>query len=71
MTNISPILFGAVVMMDDPLALKPELGAKQVGWAQGIYASAAFDQVGFLMVYNFAFTEGKYNGSTLSVLFLH
>ncbi|KAH7855107.1 hypothetical protein Vadar_021327 [Vaccinium darrowii] len=68
MTDSSPTGFGAVVMMDDPLTLKPELGSKQVGRAQGIYASAALDEVGFLMVLNFAFTEGKYNGSTLSVL---
>lgn len=68
MTNASPTGFGAVVMIDDPLTLAPELGSKQVGRAQGIYASAALEQVGLLMVMNFAFTDGKYNGSTLSVL---
>ncbi|KAH7853992.1 hypothetical protein Vadar_008897 [Vaccinium darrowii] len=68
MTNRSPTGFGAVVMIDDPLTLAPELGSKQVGRAQGIYASAALDQVGLLMVMNFAFTEGKFNGSSLSVL---
>lgn len=68
MTNASPTGFGAVVMIDDPLTLAPELGSKQVGRAQGIYASAALEEVGLLMVMNFAFTDGKYNGSTLSVL---
>ncbi|XP_052176522.1 dirigent protein 22-like [Diospyros lotus] len=67
-TNSSPTGFGAVVMMDDPLTVKPQLSSKQVGRAQGIYASAAMEELGFLMVLNFAFTEGKYNGSNLSVL---
>ncbi|KAL7168848.1 hypothetical protein ACSBR2_033973 [Camellia fascicularis] len=68
MTNKSPTFFGAVVMMDDPLTIKPELSSKQVGRAQGIYASASLNELGFLMVLNFAFTEGKYNGSNLSIL---
>ncbi|KAM7505574.1 hypothetical protein LguiB_004478 [Lonicera macranthoides] len=55
-------------MMDDPLTVGPELTSKMVGRAQGIYASAAQDEMGFLMVLNYAFVEGKYNGSTLSIL---
>ncbi|KAK9196548.1 hypothetical protein WN943_004677 [Citrus x changshan-huyou] len=68
MTNTSSTFFGAVVMMDDPLTIQPEPSSKLVGRAQGIYASASLSELGFLMVMNFAFTEGKYNGSTLSVL---
>ncbi|CAL0302516.1 unnamed protein product [Lupinus luteus] len=68
MTNKSPTDFGMVMMADDPLTSGPEPDSKLVGKAQGIYASAAQDEVGLLMVMNFAFTEGKYNGSTLSVL---
>lgn len=64
----SPTGFGTVVMMDDPLTEGPELGSKVVGRAQGIYASASQSELGLLMVLNFAFTEGKYNGSNLSVL---
>ncbi|KAA8518309.1 hypothetical protein F0562_015808 [Nyssa sinensis] len=67
-TNRSSFGFGAVFMMDDPLTVKPEPSSKLVGRAQGIYASAAQNELGLLMVLNFAFTEGKYNGSTLSVL---
>ncbi len=33
-----------------------------------IYASASQTELGLLMVLNFAFMEGKYNGSSLSVL---
>ncbi|XP_028777571.1 dirigent protein 22-like [Neltuma alba] len=68
MTNTSLTGFGLVVMADDPLTAGPEPGSKLLGKAQGIYASAAQDEVGLLMVMNFAFVEGKYNGSNLSLL---
>ncbi|XP_075517836.1 dirigent protein 22-like [Primulina tabacum] len=67
-TNSSVTSFGAVVMMDDPLTVGPEMSSKIVGRAQGIYASADLNNLGFLMVLNYAFTEGKFNGSTLSIL---
>ncbi|KZV53313.1 dirigent protein 22-like [Dorcoceras hygrometricum] len=67
-TNSSVTGFGAVVMMDDPLTIGPEMSSKIVGRAQGIYASADMNNFGFLMVLNYAFTEGKFNGSTLSIL---
>jgi hypothetical protein len=68
MTNTSSTGFGGVFVMDDPLTERPELSSKLVGRAQGIFASASQSEVGFLMVLNFDFMEGKYNGSTLSVL---
>lgn len=55
-------------MMDDALTVAPEPNSKVEGRAQGIYASASQSELGFLMVLTFAFTEGKYNGSALSVL---
>ncbi|GMJ02282.1 hypothetical protein like AT5G49040 [Hibiscus trionum] len=67
LTNKSETGFGAVVMVDDPLTEAPERNSKLVGKAQGLYASAAQHEVGLLMVMNFAFMEGKYNGSSLSL----
>jgi len=67
-TNSSSTLFGFIAMADDPLTVGPEPGSKLVGKAQGIYGSAAQQETGLLMVLNFVFTEGKYNGSTLSLL---
>ncbi|CAN0927585.1 Pterocarpan synthase 1 [Linum grandiflorum] len=67
-TNASRSAFGLVVMMDDPLTIGPDPSSKLVGRAQGIYASASQSELSFLMVLNFAFKEGKYNGSNLSVL---
>ncbi|CAN1133718.1 Dirigent protein 20 [Linum perenne] len=68
-TNASSSAFGLVVMMDNPLTVGPNMTSKLVGRAQGIYASASqTSELSFLMVLNFAFKEGKYNGSNLSVL---
>ncbi|GFP79842.1 dirigent protein 19 [Phtheirospermum japonicum] len=55
-------------MIDDPLTLGPNMSSGIVGRAQGIYASADLKNLGLLMAINFVFTEGKFNGSTLSVL---
>lgn len=60
--------FGLVNMIDDALTLGPKLSSKLVGRAQGFYASASQQDLGLLMVMNFAFVEGKYNGSTITVL---
>ncbi|KAK7832570.1 dirigent protein 22-like [Quercus suber] len=68
MTNTSSTSFGAVSVIDDALTMLPDDSSKVVGRAQGIYASASQSEFGLLMVLNFAFIEGEYNGSTLSVL---
>ncbi|CAH9124518.1 unnamed protein product [Cuscuta epithymum] len=67
-TNTSATRFGMMAMIDDPLTAGPNLSSKLVGRAQGVYASAAIDEVGLLMVLNFAFVGGKYGGSCLTVL---
>lgn len=61
-------LFGSITMMDDALTLDVSRNSTVVGQAQGIYAGAAQGEIGFLMVMNFAFTTGKYNGSTITIL---
>ncbi|KAL5072806.1 hypothetical protein RYX36_011790 [Vicia faba] len=64
----SSTAFGLVNMIDNPLTLGPELSSKLVGKAQGFYASASQVELGLLMAMNFAFIEGKYNGSTITIL---
>ncbi|GMH10280.1 hypothetical protein Nepgr_012121 [Nepenthes gracilis] len=64
----STTLFGMVNMIDDPITEGPEFSSKLVGRAQGFYASASQEQIALLMAMNFAFMEGKYNGSTITVL---
>ncbi|CAJ2656101.1 unnamed protein product [Trifolium pratense] len=60
--------FGIVNMIDNPITLGPELSSKLVGKAQGFYASACKDELDLLMAMNLAFIEGKYNGSSLTIL---
>jgi len=64
----STTAFGLVSMIDNPLTLGPELSSKLVGKAQGFYAAASQEYIGFLMAMNFALIEGKYNGSTITIL---
>ncbi|KAL4378922.1 hypothetical protein GQ457_02G041020 [Hibiscus cannabinus] len=60
--------FGAVAVIDDALTVSPDIGSKLVGRAQGIYALTSLTEASLLMAYNFAFMEGEYNGSTLTVM---
>ena len=57
-----------VMIIDDPLTVGPEPSSRRVGRAQGMYASASQSELGLMVTFNFVFTEGKYNGSTLSIL---
>lgn len=67
-SNISSTGFGIISMIDDPLTEGPKLSSKMVGRAQGFYALSSQEEIGLLMSMNFAFTQGKYNGSTITVL---
>ncbi|XP_022754046.1 dirigent protein 19-like [Durio zibethinus] len=67
-SNISATGFGIISMIDDPLTEGPQLSSKMVGRAQGFYALSSQEEIGLLMSMNFAFTQGKYNGSTITVL---
>ncbi|GKV21747.1 hypothetical protein SLEP1_g31699 [Rubroshorea leprosula] len=57
-----------ITIIDDPLTEGPEISSKMVGRAQGLYAMASQEEIGAMMSMNFAFTEGKYNGSTITVV---
>ncbi|XVF29152.1 hypothetical protein REPUB_Repub15cG0095200 [Reevesia pubescens] len=67
-SNISATGFGIISMIDDPLTDGPKLSSKMVGRAQGFYALSSQEEIGLMMSMNFAFTQGKYNGSTITVL---
>ena len=55
-------------MADDPLTEGRERGSKLVGRAQGLYSVVGQEEPALMMVMNFAFMEGKYNGSSISVV---
>lgn len=63
--------FGTLGAMDDPLTAGPERDSKLLGKAQGIFTSISQntpEDMGLMMVMTLAFSEGEFNGSTLSVL---
>ncbi|ESQ33534.1 hypothetical protein EUTSA_v10008817mg [Eutrema salsugineum] len=60
-------MFGSMTMMDDALTTDVSRNSSVVGQAQGFYAGAAQGEISYLVVMNFAFKTGKYNGSTLAV----
>ncbi|KAL3623799.1 hypothetical protein CASFOL_032615 [Castilleja foliolosa] len=64
----SNTFFGTVVMIDDALLETQSKNSRVIGRAQGLYAGEDQTTLAFLMVVNYVFTAGKYNGSTLSVL---
>ncbi|KAG9442600.1 hypothetical protein H6P81_018454 [Aristolochia fimbriata] len=67
-TAKSPTVFGKVLMADDPLTEGPEPTSKEVGRAQGVYGSAGREGLSLIMAMSFSFTEGKYNGSSFSLV---
>lgn len=67
-TRTSPTSFGMVRMIDDPLTVGPEPDSKIIGRARGIYGSASFEDMDLLLTLNYVFTDGEYNGSSLSIL---
>ncbi|GJY22852.1 dirigent protein 21-like protein [Tanacetum coccineum] len=67
-TNTSPSAFGFVAINDNLLTVGPERNSTRVGRAQGMYASADFNEFSFMMVQNYVFDEKRFNGSSLSIL---
>ncbi|XP_004493625.1 pterocarpan synthase 1-like [Cicer arietinum] len=67
----SPLPFGSLVIIEDPLTVGPELNSKQIGKAQGFYVTVSQDAVlelELVMGMTFTFTDGKFNGSAITVL---
>lgn len=61
-------VFGMTAIIDDPLTEGPEPGSKVVGRAQGAYTMSSKEGTALLMMINLVFKEGKYNGSSISIL---
>ncbi|CAA0807773.1 Dirigent protein 23 [Striga hermonthica] len=67
-TNNSSTLFGMLVMIDDLLTIGPDPSSRAVGRARGMYGSAGQTGLDLIMVLNYGFTDGIYNGSSFSLL---
>ncbi|KAF8015315.1 hypothetical protein BT93_H0965 [Corymbia citriodora subsp. variegata] len=65
--NATNLVFGTISVLNDILALGPEPGSKVVGRAQALGAIASQTQPALTMIMNFVFTDGKFNGSVLTI----
>ncbi|KAL4370785.1 hypothetical protein AHAS_Ahas06G0100500 [Arachis hypogaea] len=66
----APLPFGSLVMLEDPLTVGPEPDSKLIGKAQGFYTMVTQREdidLELVMGMTITFTEGKFNGSTLSL----
>ncbi|VVB09618.1 unnamed protein product [Arabis nemorensis] len=65
----SPVGFGSLFAMDDPLTVGPEKDSKVIGNGRGMYISGSKDMGKFTIVMyaDLAFTTGKFNGSSISL----
>ncbi|KAK2665542.1 hypothetical protein Ddye_004116 [Dipteronia dyeriana] len=64
----SPAPFGSLYAIDDPLTTGPELTSEVVGSAQGLWVSSAQGlQTSLVAYFDFGFTTGEFNGSSISV----
>ncbi|OVA19655.1 Plant disease resistance response protein [Macleaya cordata] len=68
-TNQSSTMFGALLMVDDPLTQGPKPNSKLVGRAQGLYGFAGQNTTAIIVAISYVFTDKKFiNGSSLSIL---
>ncbi|KAL0316980.1 UNVERIFIED_CONTAM: Dirigent protein 2 [Sesamum angustifolium] len=67
-TSTSATTFGKINMVDDLLTAGPEPCSEVVGRAQGTIGFADLHNTAIHMGLNIVFTEGKYKGSTISVV---
>ncbi|CAK7325771.1 unnamed protein product [Dovyalis caffra] len=63
--SIAP--FGSIFAIDDPLTVGPELTSEVIGKAQGLYVSSSQDVPSLVAYFDFGFTSGEFNGSSISV----
>ncbi|KAE8698721.1 Disease resistance-responsive family protein [Hibiscus syriacus] len=68
--NNSSMPFGTVYAVDDPLRVGPEPNSELIGNAQGLTVIIAGRSTppSVLLHFDFGFTTGKFNGSSISVL---
>ncbi|XVE67120.1 hypothetical protein DITRI_Ditri08aG0135000 [Diplodiscus trichospermus] len=63
----SPSPFSSVFAIDDPLTVGPELTSEVIGNAQGLWVATGRDIPTLVAYFDFGFTKGEFNGSSISV----
>ncbi|MCL7027125.1 hypothetical protein MKW94_009628 [Papaver nudicaule] len=67
-TTQSKTAFGLLTIIDDPLTEGPKITSKLIGRAQGLVGFASQEELASLMALSYVFTDGKLNGSTISIV---
>ena len=67
LTNVLPLSFGMVLVLDNLVTSEPELDSGEVGRMQGTVAMADLRETALVMLINLVFTKGEFEGSTLSI----
>ncbi|KAH1045446.1 hypothetical protein J1N35_036230 [Gossypium stocksii] len=65
--NNSSVPFATLYALDDPLKIGPEHDSEVIGNAQGLAVLAGTNTTDAVMYVDFAFTTGKFKGSSLSI----
>ncbi|KAK7840467.1 dirigent protein 4 [Quercus suber] len=65
-TSLTP--FGTIWVVDDPLTEGPDPNSMVIGNSRGVYVSAGHDELMLVAYLDFGFTNGEFNGSSISVL---
>ncbi|KAK6240795.1 Dirigent protein - like 10 [Theobroma cacao] len=65
--NDTPIPFGSVYATDDPITVGPNLTSGVIGNARGLWTSTGQDVLTLVVYWDIGFTQGKFNGSSISV----
>ncbi|XVF00154.1 hypothetical protein REPUB_Repub03eG0260600 [Reevesia pubescens] len=65
--NNTPGPFGSVFVIDDPLTEGPENTSKVIGSAQGVWISTGQEVFDLVVSMDFGFTQGDFNGSSISL----
>ncbi|XVE48897.1 hypothetical protein DITRI_Ditri01bG0038600 [Diplodiscus trichospermus] len=65
--NDTPVPFGSIYATDDPLTLGPNLTSGVIGSARGLWASTGQDVLCLVVYWDLGFTQGKFNGSSISL----
>lgn len=60
--------FGVMNMADDRLTIRADRRSEVIGRAQGLYGLASKEELSLLMVMNYVFTKGRYNGSSITIV---
>ncbi|XWS08230.1 hypothetical protein CRYUN_Cryun41cG0061900 [Craigia yunnanensis] len=65
--NNTPGPFGSVFVINDPLTAGPEKTSQVIGSAQGIWVSTGEEVLDLVVSMDFGFTQGDFNGSSISL----